>query len=432
MNYEQELLKRLIEKYEKSKAFLTGVFTQRVALTVSKEVWIQRQMENPEEKRLFFAVLEELKGQGLIDYSWVKFEKYNLIDKIWLIPREESIQACYRRLGSAPAKEKADSLRGLIQKYRAPLNPQAPLYGFLADCEADLLKKQQIRTFFTDDMSFNEDLLRCLVFMEQNQGEQLERLMSSALYGDSKYFEHRIKPKALSVLRALKKRELTGGDGERMPEDDALLLEKGIVRWPEILEFTGRLAVKLGAGEMTAPVIDYSNQIYGAYINAETVKHTASVAADGIRRVIFIENKANYVWYVSQGPARDELVVFHGGFYSPIKGRWFRLVYDACRRQPHTVQFFHWGDIDAGGFRMFCRLKEQIVPELMPYRMDLDTLRQYRKQAMAITSETYLKTLEKMEQDPEYAVFHAVIGMMRKERIRLEQEQMILGIETGG
>ena len=51
---------------------------------------------------------------------------------------------------------------------------------------------------------------------------------------------------------------------------------------------------------------------------------------------------------------------------------------------------------------------------------------------MAITSETYLKTLEKMEQDPEYAVFHAVIGMMRKERIRLEQEQMILGIETRG
>ena len=79
---------------------------------------------------------------------------------------------------------------------------------------------------------------------------------------------------------------------------------------------------------------------------------------------------------------------------------------------------------------MFCRLKEQIVPELMPYRMDLDTLRQYRKQAMAITSETYLKTLEKMEQDPEYAVFHEEIGMMRKERIRLEQEQMILGIET--
>ena len=106
MNYEQELLKRLIEKYEKSKAFLTGVFTQKVALTASKEAWIQRQMENPEEKRLFFAALEELKGQGLIDYSWVKFEKYNLIDKIWLIPREEAIRACYRSMDTVTAKEK--------------------------------------------------------------------------------------------------------------------------------------------------------------------------------------------------------------------------------------------------------------------------------------------------------------------------------------
>ena len=80
---------------------------------------------------------------------------------------------------------------------------------------------------------------------------------------------------------------------------------------------------------------------------------------------------------------------------------------------------------------MFCRLKEQIVQGLMPYQMDRDTLERCREQARAITSETYLKTLEKMEQDPGYAVFHEVIGMMRRERIRLEQEQMILETAEG-
>ena len=53
MNYEQELLHRLIDKYEKSKAFLTGVFTRKIALTAAQEDWIQRRMENMEEKRLF-------------------------------------------------------------------------------------------------------------------------------------------------------------------------------------------------------------------------------------------------------------------------------------------------------------------------------------------------------------------------------------------
>ena len=51
-------LNRLIDKYEKSKAFLTGTFTRKIALTAAQEDWIQRRMENPEEKRLFFAVLK--------------------------------------------------------------------------------------------------------------------------------------------------------------------------------------------------------------------------------------------------------------------------------------------------------------------------------------------------------------------------------------
>ena len=217
----------------------------------------------------------------------------------------------------------------LIRQYRGKLDAESPMSRFLQDSERQIQRKGKIGQHFADDPVLNEDLLKSLVFMERNKGEQLERLMSSALYGDSKYFERYIKQKALSILRTLKKREQEDVSADSMPEDDALLLEKGIVRWPEILEFTGRLTVTLEDGHR----IDYGAQTYGAYINSETVKHAASVTADGIRRVLFIENKANYVWYISQKPAGDELVILHGGCYSPIKGRWFRLVYEGCRRQ---------------------------------------------------------------------------------------------------
>ena len=125
------------------------------------------------------------------------------------------------------------------------------------------------------------------------------------------------------------------------------------------------------------------------------------------------------------------------------------MVHEGCRRQTLTadflagedfraedesqaaehfpmVKYLHWGDIDVGGFRMFVRLKGQIVPELMPYRMDRASLEAYRGQAMEITSAAYLKTLERMEDSPEYEMFHEVISLMRRERIRLEQEQMIV------
>ncbi len=445
MNYEQELLNRLMDKYEKSKAFLTGVFTRKIALTAAQEDWIQRRMENMEEKRLFFAVLKDLKESGLIDYSWERFEQGNLVDKIWLVPDEAAVRACYKRLGRRPAREEAKALAELIREYRRQLPPENSLSRFLADYEEELRAKGQIRQYFTHEPELNENILKCLIFMEQNQGEQMERLMSSALYGDSKYFERHVKSRAVVILRALKRREQEDGISDSMPEDDELLLEKGVVRWPEILEFTGRLRVALDDGN----VIDYGPQIRGAYINSETVKHAVSVEAEGIRKVLFIENKANYVWYISQNHSRDELVIYHGGCYSPMKGRWFRMVHEGCRRQALTadflagedsraedasqaaehfpmVEYFHWGDIDVGGFRMFVRLKGQIVPDLMPYRMDRASLEAYRGQAMEITSAAYLKTLERMEDSPEYEMFHEVISLMRRERIRLEQEQMIV------
>ena len=445
MNYEQELLHRLMDKYEKSKAFLTGVFTRKIALTAAQEDWIQRRMENMEEKRLFFAVLKDLKESGLIDYSWERFEQGNLVDKIWLVPDEAAVRGCYKRLGRRPAREEAEALAELIREYRRQLATENSLARFLADYEEELRAKGQIRQYFTHEPELNENILKCLIFMEQNQGEQMERLMSSSLYGDSKYFERHVKSKVLIILRALKRREQEEGISDSMPEDDELLLEKGVVRWPEILEFTGRLRVALDDGN----VIDYGPQIRGAYINSETVKHAVSVEAEGIRKVLFIENKANYVWYISQNHSRGELVIYHGGCYSPMKGRWFRMVYEGCRRQALTadflagedsraedasqaaehfpmVKYLHWGDIDVGGFRMFVRLKGQIVPELMPYRMDRASLEAYRGQAMEITSAAYLKTLERMEDSPEYEMFHEVISLMRRERIRLEQEQMIV------
>lgn len=417
MNYEREILSRLIEKYEKSKAYSTGIFTRRISLSLSQEKWLEQRMERPEEKGLFLAAIRELQNQGLIDFSWVKFEQGNLVEQIWLIPEETAIDACYRRLGRVPAREKAEGLGRLIEEYRGKLEAVSPLARFLAQYQAQLQKTRQIRSFFTEDLALDEDILRCLVFMEQNQGEQMERLMSAALYGDSKYFERNLKSKVLSILRHLKKQE-----NEEVPSDEELLGEKGIVRWPEILEFTGPISVTLEDGS----AIDYASQRYGAYVNSETVKRIRSVRAVGLRRVLFIENKANYIWYITENRSEDQLVLYHGGCYSPVKGLWFRKVYEGSRDNP-GIAYFHWGDIDAGGFRMFSRLQREIIPELQPYRMDRDTLKAFRGQAMEIQSEAYLKLLEDMEQNPEYEIFHDVIQLMIQERIRLEQENMVIG-----
>ena len=71
------------------------------------------------------------------------------------------------------------------------------------------------------------------------------------------------------------------------------------------------------------------------------------------------------------------------------------------------------------------QLQKNIIPELKPYKMDGETLEKYRDNAMEIKSESYLKTLQELGQNPEYACFHDVISRMLKNRIRLEQEKIV-------
>lgn len=417
MDYQIWLLERLLKKYENSKAFVSGVFSRRIMIDAKNQEELQKYMESPDEKPLFLSVLESLKRENLIDYSWVKYEKGNLIDKIWLIPEEEAVRKCYLRLQRIPKKDLADNLKEQIQFYSQGLCGDTAVSRFLQEMFGELEESRRIPRFFTEDGKLNEDILKCLIFMEDNEDELMERLLSSRLYEDSKHFERNLKSKVLSILRYVKKKE-----NEDILEDDELLREKGIVRWPEIMEFTGRISAVLKDDSL----IQFSTQRYGAYINSDTVKQVREVTAEGIKRVMFIENKANYIWYVSHQKSEEELVVFHGGCYSPVKGQWLQKIYNGTKKQGGKIVYHHWSDIDVGGFHMFHRLKKNIIPELEPYKMDETTLDTFKDQAMKIQSAAYSNTLKEMEQDEDYKEFWAVIKKMLAFGIRLEQEQIIL------
>ncbi len=416
MDYRKWVLDTLLNRYEKSKAFATGIFSKRILIHMEKEKFLESHMENPDEKCHFLSAVRELKSEGKIDYSWVKYEEGNLIDKIWLIPEEKAIDSCYRSLGRVSKRDRVDRLTEQIQFYRDRAEEESVLGHFLDEMLGELSDVRKIPRFFTDDEQLNEDILKCLLYIEENHDEVMERILSSRLYGDSKYFERNVKGKVISVLKHWKK-----GEEEDIPEDQEFLGEKGIVRWPEIMEFTGKIKVIMNNGSL----IDYRTQKYGAYINSNTIKQVKEVVLEEIRQITFIENKANYIWYLSHEKKEEELVVFHGGCYSPVKGLWFQKIYEGSRRGNKSVRYFHWSDIDIGGFRIFRRLKESIVPELKPYKMDRDVLTEFRECALRIETSSYREKLKTMSHDPAYGEFWNVIERMLEWDIRLEQERII-------
>ena len=413
----------MLDRYERSKLFREGSSAQRIQINVSADRVLSVFQEDADRKADFLDALAKLKEQGLVDYSWTKYERGNLVDRVWLITETESLKESYRLTSRTPRAQNLLTFEQLLKKSEEALESiggrdgkESDIPEFLSEMRSELKRKKKIPRFFDQsDMEKNEGILSVLISIAYNDGEVMERVLSQRLFGNSKYFEHVLKSKILAILRYLAKKT---GDVES--GDDELLEQRGVVKWPEIIEFCGNLQLILDEGSQ----IDFSSQKYGAYVNSDTIRHLSGLTvSEGIRRIITIENKANYIWYISNQQTESDLVLYHGGFFSPSKGKWFRLIQEAVSKR--QISFVHWSDIDLGGFRLYQRLKKEIFPYVRPWKMDLETLKENKERGMPITSEAYQKALADLLKDESYSVFADTIQYMLTHKIRLEQEVLI-------
>ena len=137
-------------------------------------------------------------------------------------------------------------------------------------------------------------------------------------------------------------------------------------------------------------------------------------------KIIWIENKANYIDYIKNKKADDEFIIYHGGMYSPIRGEFFKKIYNAT----NNMKFYHWSDIDLGGFKIFNRL-QKIIPELQPYKMDKCAFYSGEKYWKKMDTK-YMEKLENLKNDQNYEMFFDVIDAMLKTKCKLEQEAFII------
>ena len=409
-NWKHLILTDLLSTFERRDVARTGVFANAIAINVLKKSDFKA-IDTVEEKNLFMSDVLELKNDGVVDFRWEMGEEGNIIERITLVPDMDKVDRAYEILGRIPPYREAEAFLSLLDGILPDFPENSDIKAFLFDMRQQAEDKKRIPRFFTSDGVLTLEILDCLHMLAWNREEVLPRVMSKDLYKDSKEFEKHVKPKVCSILRAI------NGDSEI--RDDELLEERGIVSNPEVLAFRGMIAVETEDG-----LIDYSNEVHGAYINTRTVKDVVSIKGEGIRHVLFIENLANYTDYIETHEDPTELVIYHGGCYSPMKGLWFTKLYEALS-SCGCSDFQHWSDIDYGGFNIFVRLQSNIIPVLRPYKMDVDTLVKYGDKAEPLTAE-YRKLLEKLLDDERFTLFHQVIRYMLLNDVRLEQESIII------
>ncbi len=169
----------------------------------------------------------------------------------------------------------------------------------------------------------------------------------------SKVFRKLYESKVISILKGYSPLYVEG-----MSADETLAAH-GILSYAQTIEWKGTLDYRLDTGAE----IHTSNNIYGTIINAKTLKHAVPTGLPGVKMVIIIENKANYEKMAFK---EDELYIFCHGFFSPKEVRFLKRIEAAENRD---IEFYHWGDMDYGGIRIFQFNKSCVFPGLKPYKM---------------------------------------------------------------
>jgi len=411
MDYKKIILNKLLDKFEKSKAYPDGGSTRRILLKFSSREFPEYDIEKPEMRELINSIVQELGDRGLVGFEWLKFERGNIVAQVWLNP--DQIAPAYREAGRQPKSDRAflilEMARDLKESVSLPW-----LQRYLEDTVANLEKSKSAPPYLPDDPADSEAVLKALwAINDQDNEECLERVFSLRCFGDSKFFTRRARKRVIGIIRNYLPRDWEG----ETPSDDEILAQVGIVRSPEQIEFCGGMEGKLTGGR-----VDFSVFRRGIAINSDTVKEIEIISLKAARKVLFIENKANYIDYILKKKAENELVIFHGGFYSPVKGLFFKKVYEAGRQA--GVRFYHWGDLDVGGFRIFSRLKTNLIPELQPLLMDEAAFLSKSRYWISF-DEKYGAVLEGMLARDEFSEFAAVIAAMLKVRSKLEQEAFL-------
>lgn len=231
MNYKKILLSRLLDKYEKSKSIYEQT-NRRIILKMKKLK--EYDIENFEIKKLFHDIVNELKEANIIDYSWEVYEEGNILKEIWL--NKENVNNAYKMLDRIDIKQQNIILLNLLDEYCFKQN-------WIEEYKKDMICyiKDKHKTSSLFPYQFAEDILKVLNEIDQKK-EILKRVLSINCFGDSKHFERNIE----NIIVKIIKRYLLENDFPEKYTNEDILLEVGISKYPEIIEFCGDLEYYIG------------------------------------------------------------------------------------------------------------------------------------------------------------------------------------------
>jgi hypothetical protein len=351
-NYKKKILNCLLDKYERSKSF-TGDNKRCRSFSV-KPIKLFPEYGDEAEYDLYISINEAIAELERCEYISLSKKKNGVIDSVTL--NMHRLNEIYAFVSRIPKSDTNERLLKLLAMY-ANKNEVLAVY---CQSQIERIQNNKKAEYFDGDFEEYENILKAVSEIFDIPDETYIRDFSVRVLRDSKAFE-KIKHKVTRLL-------FQYGD---FPQEETVLEELNIVKNP------GHVYIK-GCGIITisGQRIDMSVMKGDIAISSVLLKSIDKIEITG-SRVITIENLTTFN-YFSQP---DTFALYLGGYHNSHRRNFIRKIYE----QNPQIPYYHYGDIDAGGFYILLHLREKTGIRFIPYQMDTDTLQQYSAYTKPLT-----------------------------------------------
>lgn len=477
MQYDQLLLKILLDSYEKS---LLSSGKNKIQIHVSMTFSRRNLPEYFDESSMVYEQIhvaaEDMERRGFLKIQWKNRKPGTIIEKVIL--NEETVEEVYQNLHRTPKAVNEERMLRILQEYleeygkkQCTGNPGNQYDGNVQNCgnvnlicedvEADRGNENGITAEFVnyllgrmkDGKSVKEyidiadsvqtrELLDALCAIEQNEKPVYIREFSIDHLGDSKKFEN-MTGLIGKILRRF-------GSGYEEMDVYEILAEYQIYHTPNYVylkgcgclvqkeQKTGADSIFLENGPDTEPLklcgdgtenrpqntpgfqIDLAALRQGIGISGEDINTLVLTNISNVKRIITIENLTTfYRWSEPEG-----ILIYLGGYHNQVRRRLLQMIY----KQLPQAEYFHFGDIDVGGFEIYLDLCRKTNIPFQLYHMGIPELKKYEKYSKKLTendNKRLDKMLEKLRENPEInscIQIAEVLKYMKITQLKLEQE----------
>ena len=382
--YERTILNTLLDKYEKSKSFNgDNKINQRFFVKI---VSLFPKYDDHSNYELFQAVNESIDVLVRKDLILAKISKANVCNEVSL--NINNISQVYQYIGRTQKRDINNAVMILLAEY---MYKNEILKRF---CEAQIerIRANKSIQFFNDDLREFKSILVAVDNLLKVESETFVRDFSVRVFKDSKLLDQ-ISPKIVNLLYEY-------GD---FPEKDQVLENLNIVKNPTYVNFKGAGAIVLSGQRINLDLLNGD-----IAISSSMLEDIESIEITG-KMVVTVENLTSF----HMAEKKDVFLIYLGGFHNRIRRDFIKKIY----LQNPDMEYYHFGDIDAGGFYILEHLRKLTGVNFKPYKMDLDTLSQYRNYSKSLTENDKLRLKRLKGND-----FDEVIEYMLENDCKLEQE----------